>query len=57
MIFRRFRKIAKRNYWRRLVRPSVRPPVSLSIWNSAVTGRIFMKLYIWIIFANLLSNF
>jgi len=34
--------------------PSVRPSVRLSAWtNSATTGRIFMKFYIWIFFENL----
>ena len=41
LLFRRFRKIAKSDYWLR----HVCPPVRLSAWNnSAPTSRIFMKL-------------
>jgi hypothetical protein len=45
------------------VRPSVllsfsRPSVCLSLWNdSALTGRIFMKFYIWRFIENLLREF
>jgi len=39
------------------VLPSVRPSVLLSTRNWALTWRIFMKLYVWVFFANLLSNF
>ena len=47
---RRFRKIAKDDYWIRHVRPSA--------WNNFVpTGHTFIKLYIRVFFENLSRKF
>jgi len=49
-VMRRIRKFAKSDNWIRHVRPSA--------WkNSAPTGRIFMKFYIWVFFENLSRKF
>ena len=53
LLFGRVRKIAKRDYQLRHVRPSVR----LTAWNnSAPTGRIFTKFDIWVFFEKTVEN-
>ena len=52
-IVRRVRKIAKGGYSLRHVCPSVRPSLRPSTWNSAPTGRIFIKFDISIFLENL----
>jgi len=65
-VFRRVRKTAKIDYYLRHVCPSVYPSVRLSVRltfspsprnNSAPTGRIFVKFYIWIFSENLSRKF
>jgi hypothetical protein len=57
--FKFVRKVAKSDYWiRHVCCPCVGPWVRLSGWNiPALTGRIFMKFDIWILFENLLRRF
>ena len=49
-IFRRVRRIVKGDYWFRHVCLSARPSARN---NSAPSGRISMKFYIWVFFENL----
>ena len=62
IIFKSVRKIAKTEYYLRHVCSSVGPSVCFSFYpsawnNSASTGRIFMKLDIWVLFENLSRKF
>jgi hypothetical protein len=56
-VFRRVRKIAKRDYYLRHVRPSVRLSVCPHETTRAPTGRIFMKFDTWGFFEHLSRKF